>query len=318
VLEKLAAEHDVPRLILEVRSLSKLKSTYTDALQKLVNSKTGRVHTSYNQAVTTTGRLSSTNPNLQNIPIRSEEGREIRKAFVAEDGNQLIAADYSQIELRLMAHFSGDKNLRQAFSDGLDIHAATAASVNQIPLEEVTGEQRRQAKAVNFGILYGMSAFGLAKQLNVSRTEAKQFIEAYFAQYPTVQTFMDETLEKARAQGYVETLLGHRVQVPDINSSNGMQKAYAERTAINAPLQGSAADIIKVAMIDLQKRLKAEKPQARLIMQVHDELIVECAAADVQEVSALMKDTMEQAVSLEVPLIADIGIGTSWFESHQL
>ncbi len=318
VLEKLAEEHEVPRLILEVRSLSKLKSTYTDALQKLVNKTTGRVHTSYNQAVTTTGRLSSTNPNLQNIPIRSEEGREIRKAFVAEDGHQLIAADYSQIELRLMAHFSGDANLKQAFADGLDIHAATAASVHQIPLEEVTGEQRRQAKAVNFGILYGMSAFGLAKQLGVSRSDAKMFIEAYFAQYPAVRAFMDDILEKARKQGYVETLLGHRVQVPDINSRNGMQRAYAERTAINAPLQGSAADIIKVAMIHLQKRLKTEKPEARLIMQVHDELIVECAAGDADDVASMMKDTMEQAVALEVPLIADIGMGTSWFESHQL
>ncbi|MDQ6976922.1 MAG: DNA polymerase I, partial [Ghiorsea sp.] len=318
VLEKLAAEHEVPRLILEVRSLSKLKSTYTDALQKIINKKTGRVHTSYNQAVTTTGRLSSTNPNLQNIPIRSEEGREIRKAFVAEEGNQLIAADYSQIELRLMAHFSGDANLKQAFADGLDIHAATAASVNQIPLQEVSGEQRRQAKAVNFGILYGMSAFGLAKQLGVSRGDAKAFIEAYFAQYPTVQTFMDETLERARQQGYVETLLGHRVQVSDINSSNGMQKAYAERTAINAPLQGSAADIIKVAMVNLQPRLLREFPQARLIMQVHDELIVECADSDVDRVSSLLKEVMEAAVVLDVPLIADIGIGTSWFESHQL
>ncbi len=318
VLEKLAAENEVPRLILEVRSLSKLKSTYTDALQKMINKKTGRVHTSYNQAVTTTGRLSSTNPNLQNIPIRSEEGREIRKAFVAEEGYQLIAADYSQIELRLMAHFSGDANLKQAFADGLDIHAATAASVNQIPLEEVTGEQRRQAKAVNFGILYGMSAFGLAKQLGVSRGDAKAFIEAYFAQYPTVQDFMDKTLEKARAQGYVETLLGHRVQVPDINSSNGMQKAYAERTAINAPLQGSAADIIKVAMIQLQMKLKVQFPEARLIMQVHDELIVECSKNDVAQVSALIKAVMEAAVTLDVPLIADIGVGTSWFESHQL
>jgi len=318
VLEKLAAAHEVPRLILEVRGLSKLKSTYTDALQKLVNKKTDRVHTSYNQAVTTTGRLSSTNPNLQNIPIRSEEGREIRKAFVAEAGNTLIAADYSQIELRLMAHFSGDANLKQAFADGLDIHAATAASVNQIPLEKVTGEQRRQAKAVNFGILYGMSAFGLAKQLGVSRGEAKAFIEAYFAQYPTVQTFMDETLEKARQQGYVETLLGHRVQVSDINSSNGMQKAYAERTAINAPLQGSAADIIKVAMVNLQPRLQAAFPQARLIMQVHDELIVECALDDEGQVAVLIKQEMETAVKLDVPLIADIGTGTSWFESHQL
>jgi len=318
VLEKLADVHDVPRLILEVRGLSKLKSTYTDALQKLVNKTTGRVHTSYNQGVTTTGRLSSTNPNLQNIPIRSEEGREIRKAFVAEQGHVLIAADYSQIELRLMAHFSSDKVLKQAFLDGHDIHAATAATVHAVALEEVTGEQRRQAKAVNFGILYGMSAFGLAKQLNVSRTEAKQFIEAYFAQYPTVQIFMDDTLEKARIDGFVETLLGHRVYVHDINSSNGMQKAYAERTAINAPLQGSAADIIKVAMVNLQKRLKAEEPNASLIMQVHDELIVECPEVDVQRVSKLMKDVMESAVNLEVPLIADIASATSWFEAHQL
>ncbi|MDX8387432.1 MAG: DNA polymerase I [Ghiorsea sp.] len=318
VLEKLAAQHEIPKLILETRSLSKLKSTYTDALQKIVNIKTKRVHTSYNQGVTTTGRLSSTNPNLQNIPIRSEEGREIRKAFVAEEGNVLIAADYSQIELRLMAHFSGDAVLRKAFEDGHDIHAATAAAVNDLPLEEVTGELRRQAKAVNFGILYGMSAFGLAKQLNVSRTEAKTFIESYFAKYPTVQTFMDETLEKARQQGYVETLLGHRVYVHDINSSNGMQKSYAERTAINAPLQGSAADIIKVAMINLQKRLKEEMPEVRLIMQVHDELIVECAASDVDKASKIMKQTMEEAVSLDVPLIADIAYGTSWFEAHEL
>jgi len=318
VLEKLAEEHEIPNLILETRGLSKLKSTYTDALQKLVNIKTKRVHTSYNQGVTTTGRLSSTNPNLQNIPIRSEEGREIRKAFVAEDGNVLIAADYSQIELRLMAHFSGDAILKQAFADGLDIHAATAAAVNDIDLANVTGEQRRQAKAVNFGILYGMSAFGLAKQLGVSRSDAKMFIEAYFARYPTVQTFMDETLEKAREQGYVETLLGHRVYVHDINSSNGMMKAYAERTAINAPLQGSAADIIKVAMIHLQQRLKAEVPQARLIMQVHDELIVECSVDDKAIVSNVLRETMESAVSLDVPLIADIGFGTSWFEAHEL
>jgi len=318
VLEKLAEQHAIPKLILETRSLSKLKSTYTDALQKLVNIKTKRVHTSYNQAVTTTGRLSSSNPNLQNIPIRSQEGREIRKAFVAEEGHVLIAADYSQIELRLMAHFSGDAVLKKAFADGLDIHAATAASVNHIAIEDVTGEQRRQAKAVNFGILYGMSAFGLAKQLNVSRSEAKIFIESYFAQYPTVQTFMDETLEKARDQGYVETLLGHRVYVHDINSSNGMMKSYAERTAINAPLQGSAADIIKVAMIHLQKEIQQQKSPARLIMQVHDELIVECPQADIAQVSQWMRDTMESAVTLDVPLIADIAYGTSWFEAHEL
>ena len=237
---------------------------------------------------------------------------------MAEEGNVLIAADYSQIELRLMAHFSGDAVLRKAFADGLDIHAATAAAVSGLPLDAVSGEQRRQAKAVNFGILYGMSAFGLAKQLNVSRTEAKEFIEAYFRQYPTVQTFMDETLEKARAQGYVETLLGHRVYVHDINSSNGMQKAYAERTAINAPLQGSAADIIKVAMIRLQTKLKEECPQARLIMQVHDELIVECAEQDVTQVAEMMRETMESAVTLDVPLVADVAFGTSWFDAHEL
>lgn len=318
VLEKLAEEHEVPGLIVQSRALSKLKSTYTDALQKLINSKTGRVHTSYNQAVTTTGRLSSTNPNLQNIPIRSEEGREIRKAFVAAPGNMLIAADYSQIELRLMAHFSADRVLKQAFMDGLDIHAATAAAVNHVPLAEVTGDMRRRAKAVNFGILYGMSAFGLAKQLHVSRGEAKAFIEAYFAQYPTVQAFMDKTLQKARAQGYVETLLGHRVMVGDINSSNKMMQAYAERTAINAPLQGSAADIIKVAMIQLHQRLQAQAPEAHLLMQVHDELIVECPESDVERVARLIQEVMEAAVQLDVPLIADVQAAASWYGAHPL
>ncbi len=318
VLEKLAGNHDIPKLILEVRGLSKLKSTYTDALQKIINPQSKRVHTSYNQAITTTGRLSSTNPNLQNIPIRSPEGREIRKAFVAEAGHVLIAADYSQIELRLMAHFSGDAVLKQAFADGLDIHAATAASVNQIPLEAVTGELRRQAKAVNFGILYGMSAFGLAKQLHVSRSDAKQFIENYFAQYPSVQSFMDITLDQARAQGYVETLLGHRVYVHDINSTNNMQRSYAERTAINAPLQGSAADIIKVAMINLHQRLQKEFPSAKLIMQVHDELIVECPQTHEEDVSAIMQAEMENAVQLDVPLVADIAAATSWFDAHAL
>jgi len=318
ILEKLADEHEVPRLILEVRGLSKLKSTYSDALPKLIHPQTGRVHTSYNQAVTTTGRLSSSDPNLQNIPIRTVEGREIRKAFIAEEGNILIAADYSQIELRLMAHFSQDANLMQAFADGRDIHAATAAAVNQVALADVTGEMRRRAKVINFGILYGMSAFGLAKQLDVSRSEAKLFIEAYFEQFPTVQSFMDKTLIKAREQGYVETLLGHRMYVPDINSSNGMRKAYAERTAVNAPLQGSAADIIKVAMINLHQRLQEEAPEAKMILQVHDELIVECPKAESQQVIAIMRSEMEAAAKLNVPLIVDIGTGTSWFEAHAL
>jgi len=318
VLEKLADEHEVPRLILQVRQLNKLKSTYTDALQKLVHRDTGRVHTSFNQAITTTGRLSSSEPNLQNIPIRSIEGREIRKAFIAEPGNVLIAADYSQIELRLMAHFSGDTVLQQAFLDGEDIHAATAAVVNHITLAEVTGEMRRSAKIINFGILYGMSAFGLAKQLGVGRKEAKEFIEHYFARYPSVRAFMDATLQSAKAKGYVETLLGHRVYVPEINSSNGMRRSYAERTAINAPLQGSAADIIKVAMIRLHQRLQAEAPDAAMILQVHDELIVEAKASEADKVSAIMRDTMQSAVPLHVPLIVDIGMGSSWFEAHQL
>ncbi len=318
VLEKLAAEHEVPRLILEARQLSKLKSTYTDALVRLIHPGTGRVHTSYNQAVTTTGRLSSSDPNLQNIPIRSAEGREIRKAFVADDGCVLVSADYSQIELRLMAHFSGDAALREAFAAGEDIHAATAARVNGVPLDEVTPEMRRRAKIVNFGILYGMSAFGLAKQLGVDRSEARAFIEAYFAQYPRVRAFMDETLAAAREQGFVETLLGHRVPLPDIASRNGMRRAYAERTAINAPLQGSAADIIKVAMIRLHARLPEISDRARMILQVHDELVVECPEAAADAVAETMRREMEQAVALEVPLVVDIGCGTDWFSAHPL
>ncbi len=318
VLENLADDHEVPRLILEARQLAKLKSTYTDALPKLIHPRTGRVHTSFNQAITTTGRLSSSDPNLQNIPIRSMEGREIRKAFTAERGNILIAADYSQIELRLMAHFSGDAVLSRAFADGADIHAATAAAVNDIDLTDVTGDMRRRAKIINFGILYGMSAFGLSRQLGVARKEAKAFIEAYFARYPSVRGFMDATLEQARADEYVETLLGHRVYVQEINSKNGMRRAYAERTAINAPLQGSAADIIKVAMIRLHQRLKEEAPDAAIILQVHDELIVEAPAAQTQTITTIIRDCMESAVDLSVPLIVDIGTGNNWFDAHQL
>ncbi|NWF37714.1 DNA polymerase I [Mariprofundus sp. NF] len=318
VLEKLADEHEVPRLILEVRQLSKLKSTYSDALPKLIHRDSGRVHTSFNQAITTTGRLSSSDPNLQNIPIRSSEGREIRKAFIAEPGNLLIAADYSQIELRLMAHYSQDAALCSAFAKGEDIHAATAAAVNDIDLADVTGEMRRRAKVINFGILYGMSAFGLAKQLGISRSESQTFIETYFARYPTVRAFMDDTLESARQLGYVETLLGHRVYVPEINGKNGMHRAYAERTAINAPLQGSAADIIKVAMINLHRRLLDEMPAATITLQVHDELIVEAPAAEAEKVATIMKETMESAVQLHVPLIVDIGMGSSWYDAHQL
>ncbi len=317
-LEKLAEAHEVPRLILEARQLAKLKSTYTDALPRLIHAQTGRVHTSYNQAVTTTGRLSSTDPNLQNIPIRRAEGREIRKAFIAEKGNVLIAADYSQIELRLMAHFSGDEALQTAFANGEDIHAATAAAVNQVDLKDVSGDMRRAAKIVNFGILYGMSAFGLAKQLGVDRHDAQTFIEGYFSQYPKVRGFMDATLEAARENGYVETLLGHRVMLPEINDKNGMRRQYAERTAINAPLQGSAADIIKVAMIRLHARLKQDAPEARMILQVHDELVIECRASQTDRVSDIMRQEMESAANLSVPLTVDIGIGPSWFEAHRL
>jgi len=317
VLEKVAEEHEVPRLILEVRQLSKLKSTYTDALQKLIHPDTGRVHTSYNQAITSTGRLSSSDPNLQNIPIRTEAGRHIRKAFIAEQGNTLLAADYSQIELRLMAHFSQDEALIRAFAEGQDIHATTAAAVNNIDLDDVTGEMRRAAKIINFGILYGMSAFGLSKQLGVGRHESQAFIDAYFDRYPTVRAFMDSTLEKAREQGYVETLLGHRVYLPEINAKNGMHRAYAERTAINAPLQGSAADIIKVAMIRLHKQLKEAFPDARMTLQVHDELVVECPKEQADRVSSLVQQVMEGALELHVPLSVDIGQGQSWFEAHQ-
>jgi len=318
VLEKLADEHEVPRLILQARQLAKLKSTYTDALPKLIHPLTGRVHTSFNQAITTTGRLSSSDPNLQNIPIRSTEGREIRKAFTAEEGRILLAADYSQIELRLMAHFSGDTALCAAFANGEDIHAATAAIVNGVELAAVSGEMRRRAKAINFGILYGMSAFGLAKQLNVVRSEAQTFIDTYFKRYPSVRGFMDNTLALAREQGYVETLLGHRVYVPEISSTNGMRRAYAERTAINAPLQGSAADIIKLAMINLHQRLQQETPAAAIILQVHDELIVETPARQAAEVLSIMRQTMEQAVTLRVPLTVDIGSGYSWYDAHGL
>jgi DNA polymerase I - 3''-5'' exonuclease and polymerase domains len=318
VLESLAEAHEIPRLILEVRQLSKLKSTYTDALQKLIHHDTGRVHTSYNQAITTTGRLSSSDPNLQNIPVRSMEGREIRKAFVAAPGNILIAADYSQIELRLMAHFSGDERLRAAFANGEDIHAATAATVNDVELDDVTGEMRRNAKIINFGILYGMSAFGLAKQLGMERGEAQAFIDTYFDRYPKVRGFIDDTLEQARAQGYIETLLGHRVLLPEINDKNGMRRSYAERTAVNAPLQGSAADIIKVAMIRLYDRLNKELPEAKMILQVHDELVVEVPLAMKEQAEAIMREEMEGAVSLEVPLTVDIGSGPSWYQAHEL
>lgn len=316
VLQELALEYDLPKLILEHRSLSKLKSTYTDKLPLQVNEKTGRVHTSYNQTVAATGRLSSTDPNLQNIPIRSEEGRKIRQAFVAPQGYKMLAADYSQVELRIMAHLSEDESLLKAFAEGADIHRATAAEVFGVPLDEVETEQRRAAKAINFGLIYGMSAFGLAKQLNIGRYEAQDYIDLYFARYPGVKVYMDNTRQQAHDQGYVETVFGRRLYLPEINSRNGQRRQYAERTAINAPMQGTAADIIKRAMITVDKALASSQVDAKVVMQVHDELVVEVLEKDVEAVADLLRMEMEQAATLKVPLVVDIGIGDNWDEAH--
>ena len=316
VLQELAADYELPSLILEHRSLSKLKSTYTDKLPLQVDSNTGRVHTSYNQTVAATGRLSSTDPNLQNIPIRSEEGRRIRQAFIAEEGNRLIAADYSQIELRIMAHLSEDKSLLQAFADGVDVHRATAAEVFGVSLDEVENEQRRAAKAINFGLIYGMSAFGLAKQLNIGRYEAQDYVDLYFERYPGVKDYMDRTRALAHEQGYVETVFGRRLYLPEINARNKMRQQYAERTAINAPMQGTAADIIKRAMIAVDKTLRQAQSDARVVMQVHDELVVEVPATQTEATTTLLIEQMQSAAELKVPLIVDVGIGDNWDEAH--
>lgn len=317
VLAELAEQgHEMPTLILEYRSMAKLKSTYTDALPKQISEKTGRVHTSYQQAVASTGRLSSTDPNLQNIPVRTAEGRRIRQAFIAASGYKLMAADYSQIELRIMAHLSGDAGLLNAFKEGKDIHKATASEIFGVPLEEVTTDHRRSAKAVNFGLIYGMSAFGLAKQLNVSRHLAQEYINLYFSRYPGVLTYMETTKEKAKSQGFVETLMGRRLYLPDINASNGMLRQYAERTAINAPMQGTAADIIKTAMIRIEAWLKTCPYDIKMIMQVHDELVFEVAEKDMQAVKPHIEQLMESALALNVPLIVDIGEGDNWDEAH--
>ncbi len=315
VLIELAQDYELPALILENRSMSKLKSTYTDKLPLQINRKTNRVHTSYHQAVTATGRLSSSDPNLQNIPIRSEEGRRVRQAFIAEPGNKIVAADYSQIELRIMAHISQDDGLLHAFNNGIDIHKATAAEITATPLEDVTSEQRRRAKAVNFGLIYGMSAFGLAKQLDVSRGEAQEYVNLYFDRYPKVKEYMENTRVSAKETGYVETLLGRRLYIDDINSRNGQRRQYAERSAINAPMQGTAADIIKVAMIKIGEYL-ADQNDIKMIMQVHDELVFEVPEAQVEEFTAKAKELMESAAELSVPLIVDIGVGDNWDEAH--
>lgn len=315
VLEELAFSHELPKVLVEHRGLSKLKSTYTDKLPQMVNLQTGRVHTSYHQAVTATGRLSSSDPNLQNIPIRNEEGRRIRQAFIAREGFTVVAADYSQIELRIMAHLSQDQGLINAFTQGKDIHRSTAAEIFGVALDEVTSEQRRNAKAINFGLIYGMSAFGLSRQLGIGRADAQSYMDLYFKRYPGVQTFMHDIREKAKAQGYVETLFGRRLYLPDINSSNGMRRKAAERVAINAPMQGTAADIIKRAMIQLDQKLQND-PDIAMIMQVHDELVFEVRSEKVAFYSELIKTQMESAADLVVPLIVDVGQGNNWDEAH--
>lgn len=316
VLQELAEEHELPRLILQHRSYGKLKSTYTDKLPTMIDSNTGRVHTSYHQAVTATGRLSSSEPNLQNIPIRSEEGRRIREAFIAPEGKKVVALDYSQIELRIMAHLSGDEALLSAFNNGLDIHRATAAEIFSIDLEAVTDEQRRYSKAVNFGLIYGMSAFGLAKQLKVERKEAQQYIDQYFDRYPSVKDYMEETREFARDHGFVETVFGRRLYLPDINAKNHNVRQYAERTAINAPMQGTAADIIKKAMIDVDDWLGDDNDAVRMIMQVHDELVFEIDEVALEVSKNAILDLMQGVAELKVPLIVDAGVGINWSSAH--
>lgn len=316
VLVQLAEEYELPRLILENRSLSKLKSTYTDKLPLMICQRTGRLHTSYHQAITATGRLSSTDPNLQNIPVKSEEGRRIRNAFIAPEGYTMVAADYSQIELRIMAHLSSDKGLLTAFANGLDVHTATAAEVFDVSLEEVEPHMRRSAKAINFGLIYGMSAFGLAKQLGVGRNQAQEYVDLYFERYPGVKSYMDNTRADAADAGYVETIFGRRLYLPDINAKNGQRRQHAERTAINAPMQGTAADIIKKAMIKVSDWLATEEFDAQMIMQVHDELVLEVKTEQLDEFSAKLKDIMENAVKIDVPLIVDVGFGKNWGEAH--
>ncbi|MEM5537358.1 DNA polymerase I [Neptuniibacter pectenicola] len=316
VLQELALEYPLPKRILEHRSLSKLKSTYTDKLPLMINPRTQRIHTSYHQAVTATGRLSSTDPNLQNIPVRTQEGRRIRHAFIAPKGYKIVAADYSQIELRIMAHLSQDEGLLEAFSKGADIHSATAAEVFKVDLNEVSSDQRRSAKAINFGLIYGMSAFGLAKQLGISRKEAGQYIEHYFATYPGVQNYMDDVRTKAQEQGYVETIFGRRLYLPEIKAKNAMRRQAAERTAINAPMQGTAADIIKRAMVSVDNWLAGADYDVRMIMQVHDELVFEVREDQVDAFVDEVKQQMSGAADLDVPLLVEAGVGDNWEQAH--
>ena len=316
VLEKIRSKHPIIGKILDYRGLKKLLSTYIDALPQLINQSTGKVHTSFNQTVTSTGRLSSTNPNLQNIPIRDAQGKEIRKAFIPDDGCVFLSADYSQIELRIMAHLSGDANMLDAFNSGHDIHTATAAKIFKKALDEVTTDMRRKAKTANFGIIYGISTFGLADRLSIPRAEAKELIDGYFATYPDVKRYMDEAIQRAKDAGYVETIFGRKRFLADINSQNSIVRGYAERNAINAPIQGSAADIIKIAMVKIQNRLDREKLHTTMTMQVHDELNFNVPASEVEIAKKIVVDEMESAIKLQVPLIADCGIGANWLEAH--
>ena len=316
VLEGMRSKHPIIGKLLEYRGLKKLLSTYVDALPNLVNPNTGKIHTTFNQTVTSTGRLSSTNPNLQNIPIRDAEGKEIRRAFIPDKNAVFLSADYSQIELRIMAHLSGDKNMCKAFLDSQDIHAATAAKIYKIPIEEVTKDMRRKAKTANFGIIYGISVYGLAERLNIPRAEAKELIDGYFETYPDVKKYMDDSIEKARQNGYVETIFHRKRFLPDINSRNTVVRGYAERNAINAPIQGSAADIIKVAMVNIHNRFLSENIQSKMILQVHDELNFNVFTEEIEKVKTIVIEEMEQAIQLHVPLVADCGVGENWLEAH--
>jgi len=316
VLQELAADYPLPKLLLEHRALTKLKSTYTDKLPLMVDRQTGRVHTSYSQATAVTGRLASLDPNLQNIPVRTKEGRRIREAFIAPPGNVLVSADYSQIELRIMAHLSHDPALVKAFGEGADIHRVTAAEIFSVPIGEVTAQQRSYIKAVNFGLIYGMSAFGLAAQLSIARGAAQQFIDRYFVRYPGVAEYMRRTRELAREQGFVETVFGRQLWLPDIKAASGPRRAGAERAAINAPMQGTAADLIKLAMISVQDWLERERLKTRLILQVHDELVLEVPETELDHVRALLPQRMTGVAQLSVPLVVDVGVGPNWERAH--
>ena len=316
VLEGIRHKHDIVEKILEYRGLKKLLSTYIDALPQLINPKTGRIHTSFNQTVTATGRLSSSNPNLQNIPIRDDNGKEIRKAFIPDEGCMFFSADYSQIELRIMAHLSEDKNMIDAFLSGYDIHAATAAKIYKVDISKVTSDMRRKAKTANFGIIYGISVFGLAERLNIDRKEAKELIDGYFETYPDVKAYMDRCINEARECGYVETIYHRKRYLQDINSRNAIVRGYAERNAINAPIQGSAADIIKVAMIGVLKRIESENLKAKMILQVHDELNFSVPIEEKEALEYLVLEEMEKAYRMHVPLKADCGWGNNWLEAH--